>query len=234
MLERVLVPGRPAAWSFCVALLSAAAHADDLPSPEASKPERLAQAFIHYGGAVTGEFIAAPGPMCSVHVVVNGMVSPPGCILGNGGGLAVRFGKRFRSPFYLGGAYEFVKTDSAQLYRLGILQQLRGEGRYYFPTGYTIEPYLVGALGVAVYGNLWGIDTGGPALGFGAGVEIQLANDLVVGLAVTYRPIFLAQFHDSSETSTSPPSCNVDPSCHPAGFAHLIGVELVVEPRVPL
>ena len=168
----------------------------------------------------------AAGPICTAPNL-------SGCILGTGGGLGVRVGKRFRAPFYLGAAYEFVKTDSAQLYRLGILQQFRGEGRYYFTTGYSIEPYLTGALGVAFYGNLWGIDTGGPAFGAGFGVEFQLANDLVVGLAVSYRPVFLLQFHDSSAPSTST-NCNVDPSCHPAGFAHLIGLELVVEPRVPL
>jgi hypothetical protein len=217
-----------AALLFMIVLATPAAHAQNRPPEDgALSPEHLAQAFIQYGVAFVGEFVAAPGPICSTP-------GTSGCILGDGGGLAARIGKRLRSPFYIGGAYEFVKTDSAQLYRIGILQQFRAEGRYYVSTGYTIEPYIMASLGVAVYGNLWGIDTGGPAFGVGIGTEFQLSTYLVVGLTVTYRPMFFAQFHDSSETSTPLPACNVDPSCHPSGFSHLIGIDLVLEPRAPL
>jgi hypothetical protein len=205
-------------------LVPALARADGNES--ASKPEHLAQAFIQYGLAFTGEVVASAGPMCSV-------AGTSGCILGTGGGLALRVGRRLRSPLYIGAAYEFAKMDSSQLYRLGILQQARAEGRYYVATGYALEPYFMASVGAVAYGNLWGIDTGGPALGLGIGAEIQLSTYLVVGLLVSYRPLFFAQFHDSSQMTPSLPNCSTDPSCHPAGFAHLIGFDLVLETRDP-
>lgn len=214
--------------SFVFALaLSGSALADPAaPSPDsdASRPEHLAQAFLQYGLAFTGEFVVAPGPICS---------NTGGCILGTGGGLTLRVGRRLRAPFYLGAAYEFAKMESNQLYRLAILQQARAEGRYYIETGRMTEPYLMASAGLAGYGNVWGLDTAGPTFGVGIGTEFQLSTYIVVGLSLSYRAVFLAQFHDGSEASTSPPACNVDPACHPSGFSHLIGIDLVIETRDP-
>ena len=67
---------------------------------------------------------------------------PKPCILGSGGGLAIRAGYRNPGPWYIGGAYEFTKMDSSNLYRLGIFQQLRFEMRYLLDTGYRASPYL--------------------------------------------------------------------------------------------
>ena len=186
----------------------------------ASTPEHLAQAFIQYGIAFTGEFVVAPGPICN-------FTGAPQCILGTGGGLTVRGGKRLRGPWYIGGAYEFSKMDSAQLYRVGILQQLRAEGRYYVSTGRSIEPYVMATAGVDVYGNLWGIDTGGPLFGVALGTEFQLSTYIVLGVAVSYRALFMSRFTDSA--STERPPGDVGP-----GFAHLIGIDLIVETRDPL
>jgi hypothetical protein len=206
------------------------ARADAPVTPEAenaSNPIHLAQAFLQYGLAFTGEFVVAPGPICTTAAVEGG------CILGTGGGLALRVGRRLRTPFYIGAAYEFAKMDSAQLYRIGILQQARAEGRYYISTGHTTEPYVMASLGAAVYGNLWGVDTGGPAFSLGVGAEFQLSTYIVVGLSITYRALFFTQFTDSSERTPGQP-CDTDPSCHPSGFAHLIGIDLIIETRDPL
>jgi hypothetical protein len=182
------------------------------PSESASTPAHLAQAFVQYGIAFTGEFVFAPGPICPASVE---------CILGSGGGLALRVGWRLRSPFYIGAAYEFSKQEPAQLYRLAILQQVRAEGRYYILTGHSTEPYLSATVGAAGYGNLWGIDTAGPSFGLGAGAEFQLSTYLVVGLSMTYRAMFFTSFHDTA---------GVD---RPAGFAHVLGVDLILETRDP-
>ncbi len=213
--------------TFAVAVAFAHTASADPPPPtadaDASKPEHLAQAFIQYGLAFTGEFVVAPGPICSANNV--------GCILGTGGGLTLRVGRRLRAPWWLGAAYEFSKMESNQLYRLAILQQARAEGRYYLATGRSTEPYAMASVGLAGYGNLWGIDTAGPLFGLGIGTEFQLSTYIVVGVSLSYRAIFLAQFHDSSGSSALP--CNTDPSCHPAGFSHLLGVDLVIETRDP-
>jgi hypothetical protein len=178
----------------------------------ASTPQHLAQAFVQYGIAFTGEVVVAPGPICPATVE---------CILGSGGGLALRVGWRLRAPFYIGAAYEFSKQEPQQLYRLAILQQARAEGRYYILTGHSTEPYLFGSVGAAGYGNLWGVDTAGPTFGVGAGAEFQLSTYLVIGLSMTYRAIFFTPFHDTA---------GVD---RPAGFSHLLGVDLILETRDP-
>ena len=185
----------------------------------ASTPAHLAQAFIQYGLAFSGEFVVAPGPICN-------FPSAPSCILGTGGGLTLRLGRRLRGPLYFGAAYEFSKMDSAQLYRVGILQQARAEGRYYIFTGRSTEPWIGITLGAAGYGNLWGFDTGGPLAGASVGTEFQLSTYVVLGLALSYRAIFFAPFVDSA--STARPPSGTDP-----GFSHLIGIDLIIETRDP-
>lgn len=213
---------RSTALVFVLALAPSVAHADNNATKSeeaASTPEHLAQAFIQWGLAFTGEFVVAPGPICS-------FPNAPACILGTGGGLTLRLGRRLRGPWYFGGAYEFSKMDSSQLYRLAILQQLRAEGRYYISTGRAIEPYVMATVGAATYGNLWGIDTGGPLVGIALGTEFQVSTAIVLGVAVSYRAIFFSRFTDSANT-TRPPG-DVGP-----GFAHLIGIDLIVEARDP-
>jgi hypothetical protein len=195
------------------------ARGEDTNATKGSTPEHLAQAYIQGGIAFTGEFVVAPGPICN-------FAGAPQCILGTGGGLTIRAGRRLRGPWYFGAAYEFAKMDSAQLYRVGILQQLRAEGRYYISTGRSVEPYIMATVGADTYGNLWGIDTGGPLFGVALGIEWQLSNYLVVGAAVSYRALFMSRFQDSANT-LRPPG-DVGP-----GFAHLIGIDLILEPREP-
>ncbi len=206
-----------------VLALQSVAHADTPNVENASNPLHLAQAFLQYGVAFTGEFVAVPGSICSVS-------AGQACILGPGGGITVRLGRRLRSPFYLGGAYEFTKMDSSQLYRLAILQQLRAEGRYYISTGHTTEPYAMATVGAAGYGNLWGIDSSGPAFGLGIGAEFQLSTYLVVGLSLNYRAIFFTRFTDSAGTERP---CSAA-ACDSPGFAHLFGFDLILESRAPL
>jgi hypothetical protein len=191
------------------------------PTPEtnASKPEHLAQAFIQYGLAFTAEFVAAPGPICN-------FANAPSCILNSGGGLSVRLGRRLRGPFYFGAAYEFTKMDSAQLYRVGILQQARAEGRYYLFTGRSVEPWLGAAVGADFYGNLWAWDTGGPLLGASLGVEFQISTVFTLGVALSYHALFFIPFTDSANTARPPPG-------ESPGFSHLIGLDLIVESRDP-
>ncbi len=192
-------------------LAPAAARADD--TEDASTPTHLRREYVQYGLAFTGEFVVAPGPICG------GTAQGAPCILGSGGGVAIRLGQRLRAPFWLGGAYEFSKQEPGQVYRLAILQQLRAEGRFYIDTGRTTQPYFSATVGGVGYGNLWGLDTGGPEAGLGLGSETQLSTGLVVGFSLTYRGMFLASFDDSGGTH------------RPEGFAQVLGLDLVLESR---
>src|SRR3954469_7044302 len=115
-----------------------------------------------------------------------GAVCPTGaktpCILGSGGGLGLPLGYRSRGPFYLGASFHLSRLNSSNLLRLGILQRLTAEGRYYFDRGNRLTPYLLGGAGAAIYGNEWGADAWGAAFGFGVGLEYQISERTVVTL----------------------------------------------------
>jgi hypothetical protein len=190
------------------------AHAaETVPQPgavevsAAAPPER--HAYIQYGVAFTAEYVPSAGPICS------DTTNP--CILGSGGGIAVRVGWRPGEEWYFGGAYELSKQDPNQLYRLGILQQARVEGRRYFPTNRTASPFIVAGVGLAGYGNEWAIDTWGPSAMVGAGLELQFPSGTVVGFSLVYRPIYLRSFVDTI------------PLARDGGFAHFLGFELALE-----
>jgi hypothetical protein len=181
---------------------------------EKAPPPATSVVYLQYGVALTAESPTFVGPMCDASGVP--------CVLGAGGGIAVRVGWRSTGALYLGGAYELSKQDPAKLYRLAILQQARFEMRRYFPTGRDVEPYFSGCAGVAGYGNEWGVDTYGPGGCFGGGIEIQLTRRTVVGVGVAYRLLWFKSFTDTSGAFRD------------AGLAQIFGLDLVLEQRDPI
>jgi hypothetical protein len=195
--------------------LAAAASGADTPAttpvPEvlSALPPSSNRSYIQYGVALAAEIVASPGPACTA--------TEPSCILGSGGGVVMRAGWRPSETLYLGGAYEVSKLDPHQLYRLAILQQVRGELRRYVSTGRETSPFALLGLGVSAYGNDWtSVDTWGPTATVGAGLEVQLGGSVVV-LSLAYRPMYFRAWEDSSTLS------------HDAGIAHFVGLEASVE-----
>jgi opacity protein-like surface antigen len=138
---------------------------------------------------------------------------PVPCILGNGGGLAIRVGYRSRGPWYLGGAYEFSRQDSANLLRLPILQQLRAELRVHLTR--------------VVYGNEWGLDTWGGGSAVGAGLEFQVTSSIVLNMAINYRQLFLRRWRDGAGQLRADGPLDF-------GLAHMVALEFGFEIREPL
>lgn len=189
----------------------------DVPAPrdpEAAPPPPTNVAYLQYGVAFTAEVPTAAGPICS-------NVGIP-CILGPGGGVAVRVGYRSTGAFYVGGAYELTKQDANNLYRFATLQQARVEARYYMATARQAYPYVSAAAGVAGYGNEWGVDTYGPGASLGGGVELQVTRRTVVGIGIAYRGLYLSSFVDTSGAARS------------AGVTQLVGLDIILEQRDPL
>ncbi len=207
-------------FGCAIGFLAGSAHADGtspalpergLHQTDEPTPQSLARKYWQVGVSFAAEFVAFAGPICNQQP----------CILGSGGGIAARAGIRSAGPFYLGLAYEFSKQDASQIYRLAILQQLRMEGRFYFlDVRRDTQPYLIGSLGGAAYGNEWSIDTGGPAAGFGIGTETQISTSTVFGLALTYRALYTAAFFDGAHRRSDGP-------------VQMFGLELVLEGRDP-
>lgn len=176
--------------------------------------------YAQYGAGLSTETTLSAGDVCPADATTP-------CILGSGLGPAIRVGYRSRGPWYAGGAYEFSRQDSSNLLRLAILQQLRGEFRYYFDAGKRTTPYLTGGLGAAFYGNEWGTDTGGVVSFLGAGVEYQLTRTAVVGASVAYRALLLRGWTDDAHQRRADRFLGF-------GLAQLMALELIVEVRDPL
>ena len=196
-----------------VALAGSGAAAEESPAASPSTRTNVAQV----GFALTAETVASPGSVCPA--------TP--CILGSGGGMAVRLGYRLGSPWYFGGAYEFSRHDSSNLLRLAILQQLRAEARYYFERGSRTTGFLAAGLGAHVYGSDWGARLGGGLATVGVGVELELSAKAVVGCSVMYRLLVPRSFRDSA---------GAERGSGPLGFslAHVIGLEFALEVRDPV
>lgn len=227
MTEGARSPGILAAGLLLVSLLAKPSHAQELsdysqpdPSLPAPTPPPISSHYLQYGVALTGEAVASPGQVCP-----RGTELP--CILDHGGGLLVRVGYRSRGPWYLGGAYEFSRQDSANLLRLAILQQARAELRVHLTRVTRLSPYLGASFGGAIYGNEWGLDTWGGVSGVGAGLAFQVTPSIVLNMALNYRQLFLRRWTDGAgeERATGPLDF---------GLAHIVALEFGFEIREPL
>ena len=193
------------------------AVAEDARADEVPRPSPLHVDYAAYSVAVSADLMVDPGATCRAQGS-----EPTPCILGSGGGLVLRGGYRSPGPWYIGGAYQFSTTDSDNLYRLGILQQLRGEMRYFVDLGYNASPYVTWGIGGVVYGNEWGVETGGGTVFGGVGLEFQLSRLVVLGASARYQPVIFAGFVDTAAFDRAP------------GVAQFISVDLQVEIRAEL
>jgi hypothetical protein len=212
------------AWTSALSLGGAApAHAEEVAVPATETlvvPPKSMHAYLQYGVGLSAEGVASAGPICkgSVPLIDSLGGRAKNCILGSGGGVSVRVGWRPSALLYLGGAYEMTKQDPNQLYRLGILQQARVEGRRYFPSGQIATPFLVLGAGAHGYGNEWGIDTWGPDGTLGGGIELELGGP-VLEFSLAYRAMYFRSWLDSSALE------------HDAGVAHFLGFEISIEAK---
>jgi hypothetical protein len=211
-----------------VCLAAPASAAGDAPALEpgqaATVPPSSHRAYLQYGVALAAEGVASAGPICGqvqgsiLSIFAPLTAAPSNCILGSGGGISARAGWRPSELLYFGGAYEMTKQDPNQLYRLGILQQARAEGRRYFPGGHDVTPFVLVAAGLHGYGNEWGIDTWGPDGSLGGGLEVELGGP-VLNLTLVYRAMYFRGWTDTSEIQ------------HEAGVAQFLAFEVSIEAK---
>ena len=194
--------------------------ANPASAEESQRPPPNNVEYFQYGVGVAVEKLASGADVCP-------SAAKTPCIMGSGGGLAIRMGYRSRGPWYFGGAYEFTRMDSSNLLRLAILQQLRGEARYYLDAGNRLTPYIATGFGAAFYGNEWNVSAGGPTLSAGLGLEFQVTQSTVIGGALGYRAFLLHHWKDSTGQERANRYLGF-------GLAHTIGFELTLELRDPL
>lgn len=183
------------------------------PEVQSVPPPPSPSDWLQVGAAMASESVTASGGVCPDK-------AREACILGSGAGVALRAGRRFSSGLWVGGVYAFSRHDSANLIKLPILQQLRVEGRYYLRDGYRLTPYLSAAAGLGAYGSEWRAETFGPLGSVGAGVEIELTQQVYAGVSLAYRALLLGDWVDSAGQSRG-------------GLAQIVGLELTLETRGP-
>jgi hypothetical protein len=216
---QALSPPRVArAFSALIGLISAAHPA------QADEPERMERTSrrnaLQLGFGLGAEAVASPGNVCP-----DDAAAP--CLLHSGGGVTIRSGYRYASPWYFGGAYEFSRHDSSSVLQLAILQQLRGEVRYYVDYGQRSTPFLAAGLGAHLYGSDWAASTGGPLAMLGGGIEFELSATTVVGAGISYRMLFPRAWTDEAGQRRAD-------GLFGFGLAHLIGLELILEIHNPV
>lgn len=204
----------PGLVALALALTPAAARADDPTRPLPLGPPPSSVDFLQFGAAYVAESQLSVGAICTEEV------ERP-CIFGSGGGLAIRAGYRDHRGWYLGGAYEVSKHASGNLLTLPTLQQARAEARWALTLGRRLSPYVSLAAGGAAYGDEWGVSTYGPLGVLGVGVEFELAPQVFVGIAPSYRAIALQRWREGEWRS-------------PLGLAHFLSFEITLEARQPL
>jgi hypothetical protein len=173
--------------------------------------------YAQYGVAILALVNFGSGAMCGANVKPLSTSAP--CILGSGGGLIIRAGYRSPGPWYIGGGYSFAKMDSSNLFRLGILQQLWAEMRFLPDTGYRVAPFADWGLGGVVYGNEWGVETGGTMLFAGGGLQFEVSRKAVIGLGIAYKPSLIVGWTDTAGYQ------------RPTGVAHFLGLDFQLEVR---
>jgi hypothetical protein len=169
--------------------------------------------WLQIGAALISESVTSAGGICPGR-------AREACILGSGGGVALRAGRRFQSGIWAGGVYAFSRHDAANLIKLPILQQLRFEARWYLRQGYRFAPYLTLGGGLGAYGSEWRAETFGPLGTVGFGGEMELTQQVYAGATIAYRALLLNDWVDSAGQSRG-------------GVAHMIGVEVTLETRGP-
>jgi hypothetical protein len=117
------------------------------------------------------------------------------------GGFHVRFGaeRRWASGFALGGSYEATLFDSDAAYEIGVLQGLRVLGRFLFPSGNNLHPFVGVGAGPTLFGDTFGVDTAGGAVDLVVGAEVELTDTLWLSIALPWRILYLAPFTTESD-----------------------------------
>jgi len=214
-------PSGPAARLACIFGVIASSWATRARADEAAtRPPPVYSRYLQTGVGLFTEALLHPGDVCPANAEAP-------CIVGSGAGLNLRGGYRSSASWYVGGAYGFSRQDSSNLIRLPILQQLRVEGRYFLSGATALSPFVAGELGVALYGNEWGVDTGGPAAGLGLGIAYQIGRRTVIAATLHYRPLFLRRWVDQTGQERAAGSLDF-------GAVHFVTLELTVELKTQL
>lgn len=153
---------------------------DDGPPPEDQFEPPFLGFYFGFGGGTAVDLQPDSHDLCSEFA---------GCKARSGYGLDFAIGARFSPMFKLQGAYDVFwhQGRAGELDSVAMLQSWRMDGRLTFPLESNYEPFVQVGLGFYAFGDEFAVDTAGPGLQAGGGVDLALSRWWSVALAVLYR-----------------------------------------------
>lgn len=159
-----------------------AAYADEFALPPS--PDELAPFIV---GVVEGSILGG------VHTP---SLCPSGdrCVLNTGGGLGARMEWRFPKRVSTGFGAELLLIDGSALYEIGTMQTLRYTLRVLGLRERRVHPLLDVALGVALFGDSFTVDTFGGFVDLRGGIEVEINPRLAVDFGFGLRALSFAEY----------------------------------------
>jgi len=116
------------------------------------------------------------------------------CVLNTGGGLGARMEWRFPKRVSTGFGVELLLIDGSSLYEISTMQTLRYTIRVLGLRERRVHPLLDAAVGVALFGDSFTVDTFGGFLDLRGGIEVELNQQLAVDFGFGVRALTFAPY----------------------------------------
>lgn len=158
-----------------------AAEFAGVPSPEDDVP------YGAYGISVGARIVAASGSLCPDREGVT-------CVLGTGGGFALRASRRWPTGLGIEGGYEVFAHNTGDLYDPGLVQALFASARAEVATAGRVRPFGRAGIVLAALGDSFAPDTAGAGLDVAGGLEVELSQVLAISVAGTTRALWFLPF----------------------------------------
>lgn len=126
----------------------------------------------------------------------NGALCPSAaeCVYSNGGGVGGHVERRWPSGPAVGLAYELGFVNSNGVFELGLIQELRGQAKYYFLPRSLVHPFVGGGVGAVIFGDTFRVATAGVSVTAIVGLELELTELLSAFVTLPVRAIRFAPF----------------------------------------
>lgn len=116
------------------------------------------------------------------------------CVFSGAGNVGAQIERRWPSGPAVGLSYELGFVNSNAVYELGLLQELRGQARYYFLPRSLLHPFIGGGVGAVVFGDTFRIATAGVSATAFVGVELEMTELLSVFVTLPVRAVRFGAF----------------------------------------
>lgn len=116
------------------------------------------------------------------------------CLLNEGIGVGGTVERRWQFGGALLLGYDLSFLSGSGVYEVGVLQSLRVGAKWVAPLDTALKPYIEVAVGALLFGDSFTIATAGGCLQFGAGGELEFAENLSLVVGIVFRGFSTGSF----------------------------------------